>query len=293
MVEHVRRVFGHRRVSERRACRVIGESRNTQRRKRRVPDDEPRLVKRIVRLACAYGRYGYRRITVLLHWEGWRVNHKRVERIWREEGLKVPKKQPKRKRLWLNDGSCIRLRPTHRNHVWSYDFVADRTADGRPIRMLTIVDEFTRECLAIDVAKKLTSEDVLERLSDLFIRRGVPEHIRSDNGSEFTAKCVREWLGRVGVKTLYIEPGSPWENGYVESFNGKLRDELLKRESFDTVLEAKVLVERWRQDYNTIRPHSALGYRPPAPEAQQPCAVASATPRQLHRAGLIEGENLT
>jgi transposase InsO family protein len=286
-------VFGHRRVSERRACRVIGQSRNTQRRKRRVPDDEPRLVKRIVWLACAYGRYGYRRITVLLHWEGWRVNHKRVERIWREEGLKVPKKQPKRKRLWLNDGSCIRLRPTQRNHVWSYDFVADRTADGRPIRMLTIVDEFTRECLAIDVAKKLTSEDVLERLSDLFIRRGVPQHIRSDNGSEFTAKCVREWLGRVGVKTMYIEPGSPWENGYVESFNGKLRDELLKRESFDTVLEAKVLVERWRQDYNTIRPHSALGYRPPAPEARQPCAVASATPRQPHRAGLIEGENLT
>jgi putative transposase len=188
---------------------VIGQSRNTQRRQRRVRDDEPRLVKRIVWLACAYGRYGYRRITVLLHWEGWRVNHKRVERIWREEGLKVPKKQPKRKRL-----------------------------------------------------------------SDLFIRRGVPEHIRSDNGSELTAKCVREWLGRVGVKTLYIEPGSPWENGYVESFNGKLRDELLKRESFDTVLDAKVLVERWRQDYNTIHLHSALGYRPPAPEAQQPCAVA-------------------
>ena len=286
-------MLGRNRVSERRACRVIKQSRNTQRRTRRVPDDEPRLVKRIVWLACEYGRYGYRRITVLLHWEGWRVNHKRVERIWREEGLKVPKKQPKRRRLWLNDGACIQLRPTHRNHVWSYDFVADRTADGRPIRMLTIVDEFTRECLAIDVAKKLTSEDVLERLSDLFIRRGVPEHIRSDNGSEFTAKCVREWLARVGVKTLYIEPGSPWENGYVESFNGKLRDELLKRESFDTVLEAKVLVERRRQDYNTIRPHSALGYRPPAPEARQPCAVAAAAPPQPHRAGLIEGENLT
>ena len=173
---------------------------------------------RIVWLACEYGRYGYRRITALLHCDGWRVNHKRVERIWREEGLKVPKKQPKRRRLWLNDGSCIRLRPTHRNHVWSYDFVADRTSDGRPIRMLTIVDEFTRECLAIDVAKRLTSEDVLERLSDLFVHRGVPEHIRSDNGSEFTAKCVREWLGWVGVKTLFIEPGSPWENGYVESF---------------------------------------------------------------------------
>jgi hypothetical protein len=161
--------------------------------------------------------------------------------------------------------------------VWSYDFVADRTSEGRPIRMLTIVDEFTRECLAIDVAKRLTSEDVLERLSDLFVHRGVPEHIRSDNGSEFTAKCVREWLGRVGVKTLFIEPGSPWENGYVESFNGKLRDELLEREAFDTLLEAKVLIERWRQHYNTIRPHSALGYRPPAPEARQPCAVASAT----------------
>ena len=185
----MRSVFGRDRVSERRACRVIRQSRSTQRRVRRVPADEPRLVKRIEWLACEYGRYGYRRITVLLHWEGWRVNHKRVERIWREEGLKVPQKQPKRRRLWLNDGSCIRLRPTHRNHVWSYDFVMDRTSDGRPIRMLTIVDEFTRECLAIDVAKKLTSEDVLERLSDLFVRRGVPEHIRSDNGSEFTAKC--------------------------------------------------------------------------------------------------------
>jgi transposase InsO family protein len=230
---------------------------------------------------------------VLLRWDGWRVNHKRVERIWRDQGLKVPHKQPKRKRLWFNDGSCIRLRPTHRNHVWSFRLVADRTSDGRPIRMLTIVDEFTRECLAIDVAKRVTSEDVLERLSDLFIRRGVPEHIRSDNGSEFTARCVREWLGHVGVKTLFIEPGSPWENGYVESFNGKLRDELLDREAFDTVLEAKVLVEQWRQAYNTVRPHSALGYRPPAPETWQPCAVASATPRQPHRDGLIDDENLT
>ena len=280
-------------MSERRACKVLGQHRNTQRRTRYVPDDEPRLVIQIVWLACEYGRYGYRRITALLHWEGWRVNHKRVERIWREEGLKVPKKQPKRKRLWLNDGSCVRLRSNRRNHVWSYDFVADRTSDGRPIRMLTIVDEFTRECLAIDVAKRLTSEDVLERLSDLFVCKGVPDHIRSDNGSEFTAKSVREWLGRVGVKTLFIEPGSPWENGYVESFNGKLRDELLEREAFDTLLEAKVLIERWRQHYNTIRPHSALGYRPPAPEAWQPRAFASATPQQTHGAGLLEGKILT
>jgi putative transposase len=258
-------------VTERRACRVLGQSRSTQRRCRQVPSDEPRLTKRIVEMASEYGRYGYRRVTALLHREGWQVNHKRVERIWRQEGLKVPQKQPKRKRLWLADGSCIRLRPAYKNHVWSYDFVADRSADGRPIRMLTVIDEHTRECLSIDVARRLSSEDVLERLSDLFIRCGVPNYIRSDNGPEFTAHCVRDWLESVEVKTLFIEPGSPWENGYIESFNGKLRDELLDREVFDTLLEAKVLVERWRQMYNTVRPHSSLGYRPPAPEATQPC----------------------
>ena len=244
-------------------------------------------MKRIVEIASEYGRYGYRRVTALLRREGWQVNHKRVERIWRQEGLKVPQKQPKRKRLWLADGSCIRLRPAYRNHVWSYDFVADRTADGRPIRMLTVIDEHTRECLSIDVARRLSSEDVLERLSDLFIRCGVPDYIRSDNGPEFTAHRVRNWLESVEVKTLFIEPGSPWENGYVESFNGKLRDELLDREVFDTLLEAKVLVDRWRQMYNTVRPHSSLGYRPPAPEATQPCSFASATPQQTNRAGLL------
>jgi transposase InsO family protein len=288
-VEHVRDMLGRDVVTERRACRVLGQARNTQRRKARVADDEPQLVKRIVWMASEYGRYGYRRITALLRAEGWWVNHKRVERIWRQEGLKVPAKQPKRRRLWLGDGSCIRLRPTHRNHVWSYDFVMDRTADGRSFRMLTIVDEFTRECLAIDVARKLTSEDVLERLSDLFVRKGVPDHIRSDNGSEFTAKRVGEWLERVGVKTLYIEPGSPWENGYVESFNGKLRDELLAREVFDTLLEAKVLIERWRRGYNTLRPHSSLGYRPPAPESRRPCPLASVTPQQADRGDPLAG----
>jgi transposase InsO family protein len=217
-------------------------------------------------LAGEYGRYGYRRITGLLRDEGFRANHKRVERLWRREGLKVPQRQPKRGRLWLNDGSCVRLRPTHRDHVWSYDFVAARTSDGRALRLLTLIDEYTRECLALVVGRRLTQEDVLERLTELFVTRGVPDHIRSDNGSEFTAKAVREWLGRVGVKTLYIEPGSPWENGYVESFNGKLRDELLNVEIFDTLLEAQVLVERWRIHYNTVRPHSALGYRPPAPQ---------------------------
>lgn len=270
----MRTVLGPDRVSQRRACRVLGQCRSTQRRTVAVPDDEPRLVARMVELACESGRYGYRRITGLLRAEGFAVNHKRVERLWRREGLKVPPKQPERGRLWLNDGSCVRLRPAHTDHVWSYDFVQARTRDGRAFRMLTVIDEYSRECLAIDVARKLTSDDVLERLSDLFVRRGVPEHIRSDNGPEFTASAVREWLDRVGVTTLFIEPGSPWENGYIESFNGKLRDELLDGEVFDTLLEAKVLIERWRRRYNTVRPHSSLGYRPPAPEAIVPWTAA-------------------
>ncbi len=226
-----------------------------------------------MKLACQYGRYGYRRITGLLKQEGFEVNHKRVERIWRREGLKVPQKQPKRRRLWFNDGSCIRLRPERKNHVWSYDFVFARTSDGRSIKMLNMIDEYTRECLAIKVGRQLRSQDVLECLGDLFIRRGVPDHIRSDNGAEFTAHAVREWLKRLGVKTLYIEPGSPWENGYIESFNGKLRDELLNGELLDTLLEARVLTERWRQEYNQIRPHSSLGYKPPAPETIVPLQV--------------------
>jgi putative transposase len=200
--------------------------------------------------------------------EGWQVNHKRVERIWRKEGLKVPQKQPKRGRLWLNDGSCIRLRPEYKDHVWSYDFMIARTADGRAFRILNIIDEYTRECLAILVKRRITSQDVIDRLFESFIFRRIPEHIRSDNGPEFTARVVRKWLARLGVKTLFIEPGSPWENGYIESFNGKLRDEVLNREIFYTLQEAKVLIEQWRKEYNHIRPHSALRYRPPAPEAR-------------------------
>ena len=195
------------------------------------------------------------------------MNAKRVSRIWREQGLKVPRRQPKRGRLWLNDGSCVRRRAERPNHVWSYDFVFDRTHDGRSLRMLAVVDEYTRECLAIDVGRRFRSEDVLETLWELFVERGIPAYIRSDNGPEFTAAAVREWLKRLGIATLFIEPGSPWENGYVESFNGKLRDELLNGEIFYTLLEARVLIERWRQEYNQIRPNSALGYRPPAPEA--------------------------
>jgi len=211
----------------------------------------------------------------MLQQEGWKVNHKRVERIWKREGLKVPQKQPKRARLWLNDGSCVRLRPEYKDHVWSYDFVMDRTSDGRSFRMLTILDEYSRECLSILVKRRLTSQNVLDELYRLFSLRGIPEYIRSDNGSEFTAKAVREWLHDLGVKTLFIEPGSPWENGYIESFNGKLRDELLDREIFTTLLEAQVLIEGWRKEYNQIRPHSSLGYRPPAPEAIEPFLMQS------------------
>jgi putative transposase len=227
-------------------------------------------------LACAYGRYGYRQVTALLRGEGWPVNHKRVERIWREEGLKVPQKQPRRRRLWPTDGSSVRLRAERPNHVWSHDFVADCTSDGRALRMLNIIDEYTRESLLIYVARKITSYDVLDELADLFIMRGTPAFIRSDNGPEFIAEVVREWLNQLDVETLFIEPGSPWENGYIESFNGKLRYELLNGEIFDTVLEAKVVTEAWRKEYNTIRPHSALGYRPPAPEAYRLLQVASA-----------------
>lgn len=254
-------------VSERRACRALQQPRATQRYESKTGEEEERLRGATVRLASEYGRYGYRRVTALLRGLGWKVNHKRVERIWREEGLKVPQRQPKRGRLWLNDGSCLRLRPERADHVWSYDFVSARTRDGLPLRFLTVLDEYTRECLSIDVSRSLTSEDVLCRLAELFVRRGVPEHIRSDNGAEFTAEKVRGWLHRLGVKTLYIEPGSPWENGYIESFNGKMRDEFLNREVLDTVLEARVLTERWMREYNEVRPHSALGYRPPAPVA--------------------------
>ena len=279
-------------ISERRACRVLGQTRATQRYAPLPRSDEAPLTARIVELAGTYGRYGYRRVTAMLRHEaggGWNVNHKRVERIWRRCGLRVPKRQPKRGRLWLNDGSCVRLRPMHKDHVWAYDFVTGRTHDGRPFKMLVIVDEYTRECLSIDVARNLTSDDVLERLAWLMVTRGVPEHIRSDNGPEFTAKAVREWLGRVGVKTAYIEPGSPWENGYVESFNGKLRDELLNGEIFYTLKEAKVLIERWRRHYNTTRPHSSLGYWPPAPQtivAASGAEPGSASLRPaLHRGG--------
>ena len=246
------------------------QHRSTQ---RKVPQGravEERLTDDIIELADQYWRYGYRMVTGLLNNAGWQVNHKRVERIWRREGLKVPQKQKKKGRLWLNDGSCVRLRPERPNHVWSYDFVQDRTADGRVYRTLNIIDEYTREALMIRVDRKLNSTDVLDALTDLFILRGPPEYIRSDNGPEFIAQKVRDWIAAVGAKTAYIEPGSPWENGCCESFNARFRDELLNGELFYTLREAQILIEQWRIHYNTVRPHSALGYRPPAPESIVP-----------------------
>ena len=200
------------------------------------------------------------------------MNHKRVERLWRQEGLKVPSRQPKRRRLWLNDGSCVRLRAAHKNHVWSYDFVHERTHDGRAFRLLTILDEYTRECLAIDVKRQMNHQDVLDRLAELFVDRGVPEFIRSDNGSEFTAQAVRDWLQAVGVRTLYIEPGSPWENGYMwrASTENYETSSSTCRDLRHACGKPRCWSRGWRREYNQIRPHSALAYRPPAPEAKLP-----------------------
>ena len=252
-------------VSERRACKVLAQPRSTQRYSGNPASDEAVPTEHIIQLASQHGLYGYRRITAMLRNVGWRVNHKRVERIWRKEGLKVPAKQPKRSRLWLNDGSCIRLRPQYPNHVWSYDFVQDRTHNGRAFRVLNIIDEYTRESLASYAARHIRHGDVQECLTKLFCQHGVPAHLRSDNGPEFTAKMLREWLSKLSIGALFIEPGSPWENGYVESFNGRMRDELLDREIFYTMKEAKYLIEKWRWEYNHVRPHSSLGYKPPAP----------------------------
>ncbi len=256
-------------MSERRACQLVNQPRGTQRYQPTQREDEDALTRAIIELAGQYGRYGYRRITVFLQRAGWRVGKDRVERIWRREGLKVPQKQKPRGRLWLNDGSCVRLRPERPNHVWAYDFVSTFTQDGRTVRMLNLIDEFTRECLAIRPRRRLNSQNVIEVLADAMIEYGIPEHIRSDNGPEFMAKDLRKWLLSSGAKTLYIEPGSPWENGYCESFNSKLRDEFLNGEIFYSLKELQVLAERWRVHYNTVRPHSSLGYRQPAPTAWQ------------------------
>lgn len=286
-------------MTERRACAALGQSRGLQRRSPLRPDDEEALTADIIKLATQYGRYGYKRITALLRMQGWIVNHKRVERIWRREALKVPQKHKKKGRLYLNDGSCIRLRPNWPNHVWAYDFVAERLKDGRKIRTLTVIDEYTRECLSLRTDYKLGADEVMDVLTGLFVTRGIPDHIRSDNGSEFTAKTIKAWLYKLKVKTLYIAPGSPWENGYNESFNGRLRDELLNGETFYTLKEAQIILEQWRHHYNHIRPHTSLGYKPPAPMTsikEGACSYAPAPffmpshPQKIHfKGGLNNG----
>jgi len=248
-----------------RLCRVLGQSRSTQRYRRRQPDDERHLIEELRRWCAWYPRYGSERVHQLLLGTGWRVNFKRVHRVWKQEHLQVPGKQRKRRRLpGQSANGCVRHRARHPNHVWSYDFLTDRTEDGRQLKVLVVIDEFTRECLAAEVGRTFTARDVMLTLQYLFALRGAPEHIRSDNGPEFIAKELQQWLERASVQTLYIQKASPWENGYVESFNGRLRDELLNRELFLSVPEARFVLDEWRLEYNHRRPHSGLNWQTPA-----------------------------
>jgi putative transposase len=260
-VRQLQETFG---VSQRRACRVLGQPRSTQRQTPKTSQEEERLVRRMLELVRKHPRWGYRRITVLLRREGWRVNRKRVYRLWRQQGLKVPRKQRKKRRLGHSGNSCVRRPAQHKDHVWTWDFLHDRTSDGRPLKWLTLIDEYTRECLALEVDRSMTAEAVKAVLAAVVQQRGAPVHIRSDNGSEFIASAIRSWMAAAGLETLYIAPGAPWENGYAESFNSKVRDELLNAEEFGSVLEAKVVAKEWRHEYNHVRPHSSLGYRTPA-----------------------------
>jgi putative transposase len=251
-------------ASQRRVCRVLRQPRSTQRQTPKAKEEEGRLVRRMLELVGRRPRYGYRRIWALLRREGWRVNRKRVYRLWRKQGLKVPKKQRKKRRLGSGVNGCVRRPAQHKNHVWAWDFLHDRTSDGRALKWFTLVDEFTRECLALEVRRGMTAGAVKEVLAGVVRDRGAPRHIRSDNGPEFIAKAIRSWTAEAGLETLYIEPGAPWQNGYAESFNSKVRDELLNAEEFGSLLEARVLAKEWGRDYNQFRPHSSLGYRTPA-----------------------------
>lgn len=251
-------------MSERRACRVTGQHRSTQRYAPRVASDERELVREMKAQAAKHPRFGYRRVAALLRAEQWDVNDKRVHRLWRREGLKVPVRQRKRRRLGHSANACTRRRAERMNQVWTYDFVLDRTEDGKRLKLLTVVDEYTRECLAIEVARSITAEVVIATLERIVAERGPPESIRSDNGPEFIAAAVRRWMATQRTRPLFIAPGSPWENAYCETFNGKLQDELLQGELFTSLIEARWLIERWRRAYNEERPHSSLAYQTPA-----------------------------
>ena len=252
-------------ASERRSCKVVGIARSTQQYKSAEQNDD-KLRLALIRLAKQYGRYGYRKVGELLQAEGWHVNHKKVERLWREEGLQLPKRHKKRKRLYHHNASVIRLRPKHPNHIWAIDFVHDKLSNGRPYKMLTVLDEYTREALSVTVARKMGSTDVLEALYPLLLKWGKPDYIRSDNGPEFVAEALQTWLSRVGITPIQIYPGSPWENGYNERFNGTLRHEVLNAEWFTSVDQARIVINQWLKQYNHTRPHQALNMRPPVPE---------------------------
>lgn len=259
---HARQKIG---TSERRTCRVVGLCRSTHQ-YRKAPKDEDSLRLALIRLAKQYGRYGYRKITQLMKMEGWEINHKRAERIWREEGLQLPERHKKRKRLYHKDSSVIRLRPKYPNHIWSIDFVHDKLSNGRPYKMLTVLDEYTREALTVSIHTRMGGVDVLEALYPLLLRHGKPDYIRSDNGPEFASEAFQTWLRKVGISPIRIYPGSPWENGYNERFNGTLRHEVLNTEWFTTIDQARTVIGKWLRQYNHIRPHQALGMRPPVPE---------------------------
>ena len=274
-MQRVRHKFS---VSERRACKGLKLPRSSVRYRRRIRSDEPALRRRMLELARKRPYFGYRQITRLLRQEGFRVNFKRVYRLWRQEGLRVPKKMRKKRSLGTGRNACHRLRAERMNHVWAWDFIFDRTASGQTLKWFTVVDEYTRRCITLDVSRSMQAEDVIDRLAELFVMHGVPECIRSDNGPEFIATEIRRWLGQIGVQTLYIEPGSPWENGYAESFHSRLRAELLNVEEFDNVRHAREHARAWQEDYNDYRPHSSLDGQTPSQFARRCAASGRATP---------------
>jgi putative transposase len=273
-------------ISERRACQVVDQPRGSQRYESRARSDEPSLVKRMLELVRQRPRFGYRRIAALLRSEAWRASGTRIYRLWRREGLKVPHRKRKRRRLGTSHNACHRRRAEGRDQVWCWDFVFDRTTSGSTLKWLSIVDEYTRECLALKVDRSITSEDVIDTLAELFAMRGVPQHIRSDNGPEFIARAIQRWTQQLSIETLYVEPGSPWENGYAESFHSRLRDEFLALEEFESQAAARKLTAAWRNDYNHHRPHSSLGYVAPAEFAARCAASVRATPSLQQHSGI-------
>ena len=277
-VRQLQETFG---ISQRRACRVLEQPRATQRQEpKKAREEQERLLTRMLELVRRHPRFGYRRIWALLRREGWRVNRKRIYRLWRQQGLKVPRKQRKKRRLGSSANSCVRRPAEYKDHVWAWDFLHDRTTDGRPLKWFTLVDEYTRECLALEVRRGMTAQAVSEVLARVVQERGAPAHIRSDNGPEFIARAIRSWVGKAGLEVLYIEPGAPWENGYAESFNSKVRDELLNAEEFGSELEARVVGKDWKRSYNHERPHSSLGYLTPAEFGEMCPRADSAALRQ-------------